>query len=169
MMQRFHHSVAAIMSIRLGRFLLPALVVVLADPASAATREGSFGTGEPSGPVLTREELRVCLDRQTRLGAQRAELVKEQGALVDAKAEVMRNGDSLKARLEALDRSDAAAVTAYNNDVQARDKLVDAYEVRVKAFNTRAEANRAEREAFAKGCDNRRYLEEDEVAIKKGK
>jgi hypothetical protein len=145
MIRRQSSFALAIMSIRLERCLLPSLLLVLAANAPGAEREGSFGTGEPSGPLLTREQLKVCLDRQTRLSEQRAELVKEQAVLVDAKAEVMRNGDALKARLEALDRSDAAAVTAYNNDVQARDKLVDAYEVRVNAFNARAEANRVER------------------------
>ena len=35
------------------------------------------------------------------------------------------------------------------------------------AFNARVEANKAERDAFGKACDGRRYFEEDELAIRK--
>jgi hypothetical protein len=39
----------------------------------------------------------------------------------------------------------------------------------VTAFNARVEANNGDREAYAKACENRRFFEEDEIAIKKGK
>ena len=148
-----------------------AFALLIAGTAAAAgpKKEGSFGTGEPTGPVLTKEQLRVCLDRQARVSQQRSELLKEQGALVDAQAELQRNGEALKARLEALDRTNAQAVAAYNADAQAREKQIDAHDTRVTAFNARAEANRVEREEFAKSCENRRYLEYDEIAIRKGK
>jgi len=60
-------------------------------------------------------------------------------------------------------------VAAYNEQAQARDTQIDDYQARVTTFNARVEARQAERDAFAKNCNNRRYFEEDEIAIKKGR
>ena len=85
------------------------------------------------------------------------------------KADITRSGDELKAKLDALDRTNSDAVTAYNDQATARDKQIDEFQSRADAFNARVEANKTEREAFGKACDNRRYFEDDEIAIRKGK
>ena len=140
-----------------------------AGQAADKPKEASFGKGKASGAFLTREQLRVCIVQQTRLAQQDAELQNDQAALAAAKAEIGRSGDELKPALAALDRTSADAVNAYNERAAARDKSIDEYEARVPRFNERVEAARAEREAFGKGCDNRRYFEDDEIAIRKGK
>ena len=61
------------------------------------------------------------------------------------------------------------AVNAYNERAQARDARIDAYEASIERYNTRATALNADHDAFARSCDNRRFLEDDETAIKKGK
>ena len=130
---------------------------------------GSFGSGKAGGAYLTRDQLRACLAQQGRVAQQDGELQKEQAALAGSKAEIARSGDALKDKLDTLDRTSAEAVAAYNDQAQARDKQIDDYQARVGAFNIRVDALKAEREAFGKGCENRRYFEEDEIAIKKGK
>ena len=135
--------------------------------ADKPKKESGFGAGK--GAYLTRDELRVCLGRQANVSQQDGEMLKEQATLTAAKAEIARSGDSLKERLDGLDRTNLDAVTAYNDAAEARDKQIDAYQVRVTEFNTRVDALKVEREAFGKGCDNRRYFEDDEIAIKKGK
>jgi hypothetical protein len=152
--------------------ILPLLAASLAaSPALAvdkpAKKESAFGGGK--GAYLTKEELRVCLNRQAKVKSEDADMLKEKAEITGVKDELVRTGDELKQRLETVDRTNAEAVGAYNEAQQARDARVDAYQKRVDAFNARVVANQAEREAFGTGCNNRRYFEEDEQAIRKGK
>ena len=153
----------------------PRLMIVAALLAGAAVhaadkpKEAAFGKGKGSGAYLTLEQLRGCLKQQSRTVQSDADLVKEQATLADTQDEIARLATVLKEQLPALDRSNAEAVDAYNVQAAARDKLIDDYEARITQFNTRVEAAKADREAFAKACDNRRYFEEDETAIKKGR
>ena len=146
------------------------LALLIPNPAPAADKkQGSFGTGKAAGAYLTREQLRVCLAQQARVAQSTAQMLAEQAALATLKAEIARSGEALKDKLDSIDRSSADAVAAYNEQASARDKQIDDYQAGVTAFNARVEGERAEREAFGKGCDNRRYFEEDEIAIKRGK
>ena len=148
--------------------LLPLLAASFAFAADKPTKkEGGFGGGK--GAYLTKEELRTCLNRQTKVKTEDAAMLKEQAEITTVKDELVRHGDELKQRLEALDRTNAEAVTAYNDATLARDARIDAYQKQVDAFNARVAATQTEREAFGSGCNNRRYFEEDELAIRKGK
>lgn len=148
--------------------ILPLLAASLAMAADKpARKEGGFGGAK--GAYLTKEELRVCLNRQTKVKAEDAEMLKEKAEITGVQEELVRTGDELKQRLETVDRTNAEAVSTYNESLAARDARVDAYQKRVDAFNARVLANQAEREAFGTGCNNRRYFEEDEQAIRKGK
>ena len=154
--------------------LLPALIAVMAASVTFAAdkptkKEATFGTGKPSGAYLTRDQLRACFDRKDKVAADDAELLAEQNTITSQKTELARIGDELKATLDTIDRTSADAVAGYNDAVQARDRQIDAYQARVTAFNTRVEASQQSHEGFKQGCSNRRYFEEDEVAIKKGK
>lgn len=149
--------------------IVAALLAGTAVQAADKPKEAAFGKGKGAGAFLNREQLRGCLNQQSRNAQQDAELQKEQAALTDTQAEIARLGNALKEQLPALDRSNAEAVSAYNVQASARDTLIDDYEARVARFNTRVEAAKADREAFAKACDNRRYFEDDETAIKKGR
>jgi hypothetical protein len=151
---------------------LLALTLLVAGAAHAIDKprkEGSFGGGKASGAYLTRDQLRACLAQAPRLAQQDGEMLSEQAALAVVKADIARSGDAMKEKLVALERSSAEAVAAYNDEALVRDKQIDDYESRVTAFNLRVEAARVERESFGKGCQGRRYFEEDEIAIKKEK
>jgi hypothetical protein len=155
---------------RLPRLLAVSLAALFglalaADPP----KESSFGKGKAGGPLLTRAELRDCMARQERVRSQGDETVKLQAELDKVKAEVTQLGTSLKEQLAALDRTSADAVAAYNLQAQAFDKRVDDYNATTPAFNAKADALKSEREAFAKACENRRFDEKDEIAIKNGK
>jgi len=141
---------------------------VFAADKAPAKKEGSFGTGK-AGPYLTKEQLRTCMTQQDKVKAQDGGLLKEQGEIEAQVAEIARTGDELKGKLEALDRTNAEAVSGYNEAVAARDRQIDAYQARVTAFNANVESNHAAHDSFAQECSNRRYFEEDETAIRKGK
>ncbi len=136
-----------------------------ADPP----KEGSFGKGKAGGPLLSRAELRDCMARQGRVRSQSDETVNLQAELDREKAEVTALGAALKEQLAALDRTSADAVAAYNLQAQAVDKRAGDYNALTPAFNAKVEALKSERDAFAKVCENRRFDEKDEIAIKNGK
>ena len=140
-----------------------------AAQAADKPKESGFGKGKPGGPLLTKAQLRDCLAQQERVRAQTEETVRLQAALERDKTEITKLGDLLKEQLAALDRGDANAVDAYNAQAQNRDKMIDDYEARALQFNAKVESLQGERGAFAKGCENRRFDELDEIAIKSGK
>ena len=152
--------------------LCATFAMLAATPAHAADKpkkEGSFGAARPGGGYLTKEQLRSCLAQQGRATEQDAGLQQTRDALAASKAEMLSEGDALKARLEALDRTSADAVAAYNEQARARDAKVEHLQAGIGSFNERVEAVKVQREAFAKECSNRRFFEEDEIAIKQGK
>lgn len=151
---------------------LLALGAALASPVHAASdklRIGIFGSGKGAGPLLTRNELRDCLAIEAKVleGTQSAAREREQ--LEKEKAELIRQGDALKAELETLDRTSAEAIEAYRARVLARDKAIDEFDARSDAFNTRVGSVDADRAAFKQRCDNRRFDQADEAALRKGK
>jgi hypothetical protein len=146
-----------------------ALLVAGAGHAADKPKEGAFGKPKAGSLLLSRAELRECLARKERIRVQSEETLAQQAQLVRDKEEIVRRGAELKDKLAALDRSSQEAVDQYNVEAAGRDKLIDAYEAATPAFNTKVEALTAQREAFVKACDNRRYDEKDELAIQRGK
>ena len=150
-------------------FIGSAALIVSAQAAEPA-QQGSFGVkSKAGGPLLTRAELRDCMSRDRKVRSLGDDMVKLQAEMDKEKTEVTRVGAALKEQLDALDRSNAEAVNAYNEQALAFDKRVDAYNAGTPAFNAKVDALKSERQAFAKGCENRRFDEKDEIAIRNGK
>ena len=148
--------------------LAAALAFIVAAPAAAQTK--ALGAGKPGGgPLLSRAELRECLASQERLRARREETLKLQQQLAKDKDVIARRGDELKARLAEIDKSNAEQVERYNAEASERDKLIDEFEARSGMFNTQAEQLNAQADTWKRTCENRRYDEKDELAIKAGK
>lgn len=209
-----------------------------AAPAAAASARG-FGSAR--GPLLTRDELRVCFsqedDLKKRLEAQdaargpleqekkaigdeqalmRAERAKIEGgeltagvaafternkafterrvrweARAKAHAEAGRDGnpqerEELNAERAALEKEQAAleaerkrlvglqdslkgAAEAFNAKIRALDARVVEWNKRNAAYNDTNAAIEADRLAWTSNCGNRRYREEDEMAVRAGK
>jgi len=150
------------------RTALSALLLLgAAAPAPAQTK--ALGAGKPGGALLSRAELRECLASQDKLKARREETLRLQAQLAKDKEEIVRRGDELKAQLDALDRTSQEQVDRYNAQAAERDKLIDEFEARSGMFNTQAEAVNTQAEAWKRTCENRRYDEKDEIAIKAGR
>ena len=65
--------------------------------------------------------------------------------------------------------ADEAAVNAYNARVRQRTKLVEEYRAAAPVFNARVDKLAEDRKAYAAGCADRRFFEDDYDAIKAGK
>ena len=145
--------------------LLCATAAQAADPP----KEKSFGKAKPGGALLSRNELRECIAAQDRLKARREETLQLQAQLEKEKEEIGRRGTDLKDQLVWLDRTSQEQVEKYNGLAAERDKMIDAYQARSTSFNSQVDTLNADREAFGRSCENRRYDEKDEMAIKAGK
>jgi hypothetical protein len=144
--------------------------VLLATAATAAAQTAvPKGGKKPAGPLLTRAELRACFAQRDLIRDRNEALVRERAELDKERSELVALGDSLKSRLETMDRADPMAVSLYNADAGERDRRIDAFEARMPPFNERAEALARERESWSRRCDNRHYDELDEIAIRRGK
>ena len=167
---RIHVSIFTSLIARLpvAALTLAALCAGHAGAADKPKKEGSFGSGKASGAYLTKDQLKACFAQQTRIKDQATDLTKEQADLGTMKADIAHSGDTLKAQIDTVDRANAEAVAAYNEQAQARDKQIDDYQTRVTAFNAKVEAAGTDRTSFAKQCENKRYFEDDEISIKKG-
>jgi hypothetical protein len=126
------------------------------------------GKGKTNGPLLTRAQLRECLNLQMRLRGAAEELGAAQAALDKEKSELAQRKALLAEELGALDRTSAAAVDAYNTSVLEHERAVDAYNGKTPEFNAKAAGLQEQRATFAKGCENRDFDEKDEIAIRKG-
>ena len=89
------------------------------------------------------------------LNAEREDLEKERTAL-----------DAVRARLQAARQE---AVQAYNVKVNALDARGAEWKKRETAYNDAGTALDGERQSWVASCGNRRYREEDEIAIRSGK
>ncbi len=152
----------------LGLLCLAALAAPLSVGAQKV-KEGSFGKAKAGGPLLTREQLRDCLAKQEKVRIESEETLALQTQFEREKAELQRLGGVLKEELAVLDRTSQEAVDQYNAKAAARDRTIDDFEARAPAYNLRVQGLKAQREAFTAACENRRFDEKDEIAIKKGK
>ena len=153
--------------------LLAALCLVASTASLQANaqkvKEGSFGKGKAGGPLLTRNQLRECMSQQQRISVQSDETLALQSQFDRDKAEIQRQGVALKEELAALDRTNAELVDQYNAKAAARDKMIDEFEARAAAYNLRVQQLQTDRAAYASACENRRFDEKDEIAVKNGK
>ena len=149
--------------------LASALLIAVSSHAADKPKEATFGGGKGGGAFLTRNQLRDCMAQQAKVKQTQAEMVAMQDKLNADKTDIGKAGETLKSDLEVLDRTSPEAVDAYNERAVAREKKIDEYQQLVDQFNGRVDKARTEREAFSKACENRRYFEDDEIAIRKGK
>ncbi len=142
---------------------------VPAKGADAKQPEGSPAGGTGSNTLLTREELRQCMTEKDRIKQETADVVQAQAALARDRAEI----DSVSAAIDAdragVNRSDQAAVDAFNERSKARVKLIEAYQAAAPQFNRRVDKLDTDRQAYDKACIDRRYDEKDLEAIKAGR
>lgn len=140
-----------------------------AHAASDKLKLGIFGNGKGSGPLLTRAELRECFALQDRVKTGGEAAVREREQLEKEKAGLMQQRDDIKAELDKLDLANAEAVEQHKARAMAHDKAIEDFVARSSQFNTRVSGIEGDRASFRQKCDNRRFDQLDEAAIRKGK
>jgi hypothetical protein len=138
-----------------------------AAQAAAAEKLGSFGNAGGTGKLLTRDELRACFKERDELAARRVQLDAEQKRNEAERTELLAAGETLKTELAALDRSSGDAVDAYNLRAKKRDEAVDGYNTRQRKLVADAEKLTDTQSLWKSECGDRRYREDDEIAIRR--
>lgn len=141
----------------------------VAKPTEAAPREGAFGKGTSTLPILTKDQLRQCVAEQDRMKKEGNDLAQAQAKMEKDRAEIERLGAELEADKAKVDTTDEAAVNAYNDRARQRTKMIEEFKGGAPAFNARVDKLVVDRQAYAAACADRRFFEEDYEAIKAGK
>ncbi len=150
---------------------LMAIVTAVVWPTGAAAQT-PMGNAKSKGPgdrILTRDELRACYKQRDDLNVQRDALDRERVKLDAERADLVKEGAALKEVFDALDRTSQEAVDNYNAKAKERDAGVDAWNVRNGGAKDREKALDETQGGWRKNCSERRYREEDEAALRKGK
>ena len=142
---------------------------VPAKSVDASPPEAGAGKAGTSNVLLTRDELRQCMAEEDRMKKETADIVQVQAALATDRAEIVRMSSAIDADKASVNLGDPAAVDAFNERLKARSKLFEAYQAALPKFNQSVEKRDADRQAYLKACDNRRFDEKDRDAIKAGK
>lgn len=158
---------ASTISCLLGLLASPALQA--AEPAKAAAKPAKETAAKAKTPLLTRDELRTCMATGKRLAQQREETVQLQTRIADEKQALARTGDELKEQYATMDRTNQELVAKYVEAHNAREKRIEAFQAEAAQFNAKAESLNAAQTAYREACENRRYDEKDEIAIRQGK
>jgi hypothetical protein len=154
-------------------FAAAALSLVSAQPGLAADAppKKPATTSPPAAPaakskpnVMTRDELRACLDERDRLQEVRAQVLKEDAALNARRAEIQKLDAEQAQKRETLAPDDAAGREAFSAEVAKRNQAFEEYRSRSLALVDQSKSLDERRAAWLARCD-RPYDEVDEAVI----
>lgn len=164
-------------SIRTGRLARGALLVVavavmaLAQPAiaqdSTAKKGAVKSTPKNKANLMTRDELRACMNEQDRLQQIRVAVEQGQTSLEQQKAQVLAMDEELRKKAAALVADDEAARKALEDEAVKRDQAADVYNARLADLREQSRTFDTGRQAWVERCTKKDYDEMDEAAIKK--
>lgn len=142
--------------------------VLAADPPPTApakkAQPASATKGKPK--VMTRDELRVCLNEQDRLQQITAGIKSGQAELERLKADAQRIDDDLTSKVGTVDPNDTAAVAAVKEQGAKRAAIADDYNARLAGLREQSAAYDSGRKSWVERCGDRDYDERDEAAIR---
>ena len=139
--------------------------------ASAVTKRPAAPTEVPPAPgtILTKEELRVCLRDKDDILTQRDRLEKEQAVSQTERDQILAQTQILKDAMATLDRTAPGVLDAHDAKVDAHEKRIDAWNQAHRQMLTTIEALNKKQAQWTANCGEKRYREEDELAIRSGK
>ena len=157
---------------RLPRLLAGGCVIAaLLVPAYAADAPAKKKTPtqiKKSKPKpMTRDQLRSCMDQQDRLMVMRENVLKEQTALDQQRAEVKSMDAELERKRAALDPSDEVGKQTLLDEEARRNQIGDTYNARLPALREQGAALDKERQSWVERCADKAFDERDEIAIKR--
>lgn len=136
-------------------------------PAKPPAKSTAKAPPRNKANLMTRDELRACMNEQDRLQAIRARIDQEQSVLDQQKSRVQAMDADRQKRAAALDPADEAGRKAIEDEVAKRDQEVDAYNARLAVLREQVAGFDSGRQAWVERCTTKDFDEMDEAAIKK--
>lgn len=146
--------------------------LLLAQPTVAQDASSKKAPAKATAPktkpnLMTRDELRACMNEQDRLKEARTGFDQEQAALDQQRDQVKMLDAELQKKIAAFDPAVEGARKALEDEATKRDDAADAYNARLKTLREKSQAHNTEQQAWVEKCANRNFDEMDEAAIKK--
>lgn len=117
------------------------------------------------GPVLSRDQLRVCVQIQRSLGSMEASIARMQAQLGTQESELNRLVRQIEMQEPLVDRYSQASVDGFNALVNRHGRMVEAYNARLPMVNGHVEAMNRNVDTFNARCADREYYESDMIAV----
>jgi hypothetical protein len=136
-------------------------------PAKTTAKPTTTAAPKNKANLMTRDELRACMNEQDRLQVIRTRVDQEQAALDQQKARVQTMDADRQRRAAALDPTDEAGRKAIEDEVAKRDQEADAYNARLAALREQVAGFDTGRQAWVERCTKKDFDEMDEAAIRK--
>jgi hypothetical protein len=145
----------------------PAVSTAVKKPPSAAPAASS---AQPApGTMLSKEELRLCLKDKDDILAQRAQLEKDQAASQSERQQIIAQTQALKEAMATWDRTAPGVLDAHDAKVDAHEKRIDAWNKSHQQMLSVIDTLNKKQAQWTTDCGEKRYREDDEIAIKAGK
>lgn len=115
--------------------------------------------------VMTRDELRACMDERDRLQDVRNQVQRDNTALNAQQADIRKLDAEIDQKRVGLDPADAAGQQMLVAEVARRDEQVTAFNAQLRSLNEQNSSLEERRTAWLAKCDGRNFDELDEAAI----
>jgi len=116
---------------------------------------------------MSRDQLRSCMDEQDRVLAMRENVLKEQTALDEQRAQVTRMDAELERKRASLDPADVAAKQTLQEEEARRNAVGEAYNARLPALKEQGSTLDKVRQGWVDRCADKDFDELDEAAIRR--
>ncbi|MGZ8981940.1 MAG: hypothetical protein ACXW2D_14415, partial [Burkholderiaceae bacterium] len=131
---------------RIAGLVLSLATVLMAQTAAAQDTSGKKAPAKAASPkakpnVMTRDELRACMNEQDRLKEARTRFDQEQVALDQQRDQVKVLDVELQKKIAAFDPAVEGAKKALEDEATKRDDAADAYNARLKTLREKSQAH----------------------------
>lgn len=122
-----------------------------------------------SGPVLSREQLKMCLDQQNTINSQSAVVDKEQEFLGVEQEQLQRLERKIESDRAFVNSYSQASVDSFNRSLDEHRRKVTAFNKRLSVANEKVDRLNASVSSFNSQCGQRAYYESDMNAVLAGR
>lgn len=119
-----------------------------------------------AGPVMSRDELRRCVQQESTLNVDGESLDRDEAELAEKQRAIDSIEQTLERRKVSLDRSSQDAIDSYNGLVARHRRLVRAYNESIAPYNKRVAAYQDAQNSFNATCAGKVYYEDDMQAVR---
>jgi chromosome segregation ATPase len=133
--------------------------------ADAPPKKAAAKPTQGKANVMTRDELRACMDEQDRLQEVLQQVQRDNTALDAQQADIKKLDAEIEKKRAGLDPADAAGQQVLVAEFARRDEQVAAFNAQLRSLNEQSRSLNERRAAWLAKCDGRNFDELDEAAI----